>query len=275
MAPAFLRWPEDQKQSRARALDYRGIAWEWLRRNPNYRELGPSECVETLTGLQIFKACSSEIRDRFGCLNNPSADHMLGHSSIVWSAAIDPTVLHVVASSKALCDTWSFDLERWAARATLVHAPQCEHLLISGEGQSIRLDVRSGSLLDGKVRLFFQFSQALQDGPSIDTLRRFLHLNRTGHFPSVPHRQSLRFERQLTALRVHDALQDGASIRDVGILLFGSARVRAEWPGRGEALKSQTRRLIGLARTMVSGGYKSLLYQGAGGVMSAQSLISS
>jgi hypothetical protein len=58
-------------------------------------------------------------------------------------------------------------------------------------------------------------------------------------------------------LRVHDALVAGASIRDVGVMLFGLERVRDEWAG--EALKSQCRRLIATARDMAAGGYRELL----------------
>jgi len=58
-------------------------------------------------------------------------------------------------------------------------------------------------------------------------------------------------------LRVHDALVTGASIRDVGVMLFSLERVREEWAG--EALKSQCRRLIAMARDMAAGGYRELL----------------
>lgn len=65
------------------------------------------------------------------------------------------------------------------------------------------------------------------------------------------------WRRHIAALRVHDALALGASIRDIGLLLFGLERIRQEWAG--EALKSQCRRLIAQARAMAAGGYRSLL----------------
>jgi len=60
-------------------------------------------------------------------------------------------------------------------------------------------------------------------------------------------------------LRVHDALTAGASIRDIGIMLYGLARIEAEWRDPGESLKSQCRRFIASARAMASGEYKDLL----------------
>src|SRR3546814_4790994 len=77
-----------------------------------------------------------------------------------------------------------------------------------------------------------------------------------GRIPALSTRACQRLRRQVLALRVHDALAAGASIRDVGIMLFGFERVRDEWAD--EALKSHCRRLIALAREMVAGGYRTL-----------------
>lgn len=84
-------------------------------------------------------------------------------------------------------------------------------------------------------------------------LRRFLHFCRVGVLPAYSPPASQRLRRQAVILRVADALAQGASIRDVGIMLYGAERVSEEWAD--EALKSQCRRLIAMAR----GGYKSLL----------------
>src|SRR3546814_17468111 len=83
---------------------------------------------------------------------------------------------------------------------------------------------------------------------------------RTGRIPALSTRACQRLRRQVLALRVHDALAAGASIRDVGIMLFGFERVRDEWAD--EALKWHCRRLIALAREMVAGGYRTLLGSG-------------
>lgn len=124
---------------------------------------------------------------------------------------------------------------------------------------SVRLDVISGSLSDGPVVLFHQLSRIEQLEPKLAALRRFHHLCRTGQFPAVTGSPTQQFRRQILALRTHDAIAQGASIRDIGIMLHGGDRVGAEWPGSGDALKSQARRLIALAREMAGGGYRRLL----------------
>ncbi len=60
-------------------------------------------------------------------------------------------------------------------------------------------------------------------------------------------------------LRVHDAVVDGASHREIASVLFGETRVAADWNGRSDSLRSCVRRLVRGARSMASGEYRSLL----------------
>jgi hypothetical protein len=64
-----------------------------------------------------------------------------------------------------------------------------------------------------------------------------------------------RLHRVVLALRVIDALSEGATLRNIG-----DAFVRAgDWPGRGESTKSAARRLAGFARGLWSGGPAAIL----------------
>ncbi|WP_210434135.1 DNA -binding domain-containing protein [Sphingopyxis granuli] len=64
-----------------------------------------------------------------------------------------------------------------------------------------------------------------------------------------------RLYRVVLALRVIDALGEGATLRTVG-----EAFVRADdWPGRGESTKSAARRLVGFAHRLWSGGPATIL----------------
>jgi hypothetical protein len=130
-------------------------------------------------------------------------------------------------------------------------------VLVRDGKECLRLDVASGTILAGPVSVYVDLTSVREIEFAIGALRLLHHLSRTGGFPRArgSPRQGLR--RQIMALRVYDALGLGASIRDVGVMLFGADRVREEWAG--EALKSQCRRLIALARHMTAGGYLSLL----------------
>jgi len=60
-------------------------------------------------------------------------------------------------------------------------------------------------------------------------------------------------------LRVHDALQEGASQREIGATLFGDERVAHDWIGESDSLRSRVRRLVREANAMARGGYRQLM----------------
>ena len=65
-----------------------------------------------------------------------------------------------------------------------------------------------------------------------------------------------RLPRLIEALRVLDALRDGASLRAIGAALFGAEQ---KWPGAGDHLKSYVRRRVVLARRMAQAGPVGIL----------------
>src|SRR3546814_2761853 len=95
------------------------------------------------------------------------------------------------------------------------------HLLVRGRS-AVRLDVIGGTLLDGPASLRLDVSGIGHVDRATAALRDFLHLCRGGALPLKGTRLP---PRAIDALRVHDALAKGASIRDIGVLLFGPAQI--------------------------------------------------
>ena len=73
-------------------------------------------------------------------------------------------------------------------------------------------------------------------------------------FPPDP-----RMERFVDALRVHDALSDGASAAQIVEAFYGSERAVQDADCGSNSLKSRIRRLVREARAMAAGKYRSLL----------------
>lgn len=233
-----------------------GLAWEWLRRDPAYRAIAGTS-ARARGNVTIVEPAPADCTVRWGCLAMPDASLEWADAPVLWSAEVDAAVLQVVALPVMDQQTEPFDLIGSAVRATVVRGENREHVLLGSGSGAIRLDVAGGSLLDGPVSLMHNLAGVVDLEPAaLSALRRFLEFRRMGHLVVVPP-ASQRLQRQVLALRVHDALVAGASIRDVGVMLFGLERVRDEWAG--EALKSQCRRLIALARDMATGGYRKLL----------------
>ncbi len=252
-------WPSDAPYRYLDGASPAEIAWEWLRRDPDYRSLTPAFIDQMDGDLRIALAASAAVRERWGCLNAPSPGATWAERPVLWSSSIDPAVLAVMAVPGNDGHESAFDLQRWRAMATLVMSPHAEHLLLRDAGSSVRLDVISGTLRNGPVMLFLDLARFGLMEPRMAALRRFQYLCRTGQFPPVNGPPTQQSRRIILALRAHDAIMQGASIRDIGIMVHGDERVRVEWPGSGDALKSQARRLIGLAREMAAGGYRRLL----------------
>lgn len=232
-----------------------GLAWEWLRRDSAYQAVAGTSAV-ALGAVTLLEPAPTDCIARWGCLAMPDASLGWAEAPVLWSAAVDASVLQVVALPVMDRQREPFDLIGSAVRATVVRGENREHVLLGSGAGAIRLDVAGGSLLEGPVSLMHDLSGIVDLEPTLAVLRRFLDFQRTGHLTAVPP-ASQRLRRQVLALRVHDALVAGASIRDVGVMLFGLDRIREEWPG--EALKSQCRRLIAMARDMAAGGYRELL----------------
>lgn len=73
-------------------------------------------------------------------------------------------------------------------------------------------------------------------------------------FPPDP-----RMERFVDALRVHDALTDGASAAQIVEAFYGAERAMQDVDCGSNSLKSRIRRLVREARAMAAGKYRSLL----------------
>lgn len=138
-----------------------------------------------------------------------------------------------------------------------------EHAVLSDGWRHIRLDVEAGHLADAHaVVLQYRLQGVMSAERRVLSLRRLLDLCRHGRFARTLFPKDRRMGRLLTVLRVHDALLDGASQREIGIALFGEQRIRRDWTDPSDSLRSRVRRLVREARTMAGGAYRLLLRRG-------------
>ncbi len=186
------------------------------------------------------------------------------HARILWDASLDPETLRSVARPASFDDPEIIPLGALAPWLTIVtDRAGHDHAVLSDGFRRIRLDIASGRLTPGPVRLRYLLEGVYAVGPKLLPLRRLIHLcvNRrfaVSLFPADP-----RVQRWLLALRVRDAAQAGASQRDIGELLFGRRRIETEWSGPSDSLRSRVRRLAAEAHRLAKGGYRSLMLRRA------------
>ena len=166
----------------------------------------------------------------------------------------------VVRASPASADDGDFELSRFPAGGiTIVSQPGFERILVSSGLDRLSFEVREGSLLDGPVHLDLIVPRLRHPSVAITSLQHLLASVRKGAVGHRPFLAGDRRHRWRSAVMAWDALANGASQRDIGILLFGAGRVEAEWNQLSDSLRSQVRRLLAHANQMISGGWRDML----------------
>lgn len=180
---------------------------------------------------------------------------------IIWDASLDPGTLRVVAMPTPASDPDGILLADLSPWLTIAADPEGhEHCVLSDGWHHIRLDVADGSLIgSAAVRLHYTIAGTLSAERQVLPLRRLLHLCRYRAFSRSLFPDDRRVARWVRALRVHDALVDGASQREIAATLFGAARANDAWQGESDSLRLRVRRLAGLARRLATGGWRSLM----------------
>jgi hypothetical protein len=147
---------------------------------------------------------------------------------LLWHACLHPSVLEVEANPTSSSDPEAFDMAGFKAFAVVAKGSSgMEHIALSDGYRRIRIDVVSGTLLEGPVLLKHQLAGLAGLNPKILALRRLIALTRTRSlgaslFPIAP--QTARI---VAALQVFDGLLAGASHRDIAVSLYGEDRAVA------------------------------------------------
>ncbi len=178
---------------------------------------------------------------------------------ILWHADLDPGTLRVRAVPSLAGSPDAIDPAELAPWLTLVSDAAGEHAVLSNGWQHIRLDIEHGSLSHGAVVLEYLLRGLASAEPQILPLRRLIDLARRRRFHAELYPPDRRIGRWLMALQVHDAMQAGASQREMARALFDAGAAPEDFDRRADSLRSRVRRLAREAVALARGGYRTLL----------------
>ncbi len=219
-------------------LDALALAWEYLRRNPDYR----LDCLRSLGRPQ--SARSTAHRWGLRLLEDPALDGREAHPA--WLPGHDAVVqLHPDADPGG--DAPRFSLWHVPGHKQLVHDGARLTLVARRPGQCLRFVLASG-LEDGMAVIC-----AHRRGDAVraraDTPGPVLAATRP--------RPSSAALLELHTLQALDATLAGASLRQVAAGLFGADVVATRWHADGD-LRARVRRLVRRGDALMRSGYRRL-----------------
>jgi hypothetical protein len=220
------------------------LAWEYMRRNPDYR-LQWQQRNTTQTSAAYWGCAALEDPDRDARDVTP-----------VWLASPD-IVSMIPARSQPQGQAFSV----WNTRNSrqLTHTGTHLQLQMGNAPHPLYIDL-DPHLEDGEpfaylVNADHLIRERLRAVATVDD-----HFNGDSNAYMLP--PSQRLERSgvthARTLQALDGVHVGASHRDVAIALFGEHQVHSRWTADGE-LRAQVRYLIRRGKAWINGGYRSLL----------------
>lgn len=220
-------WRSDTPYRALAACDAPLIAWEWLRRDPAYRAAvvrGDTDAGRF--GLHRFEdpVCSSAL------------------ARVWWRRDVDPFVLTAAAAPCAGGEAFSPDLLPVAA--AIERLAGAERLLVTDGAHSLRVDIVAGTLLEGPAHLTWQLPGLVAAAAPMQALARFIALCRTGVLRRGTYPTPAAARRWALLLRVSDALDAGASQREIAAALFGEEAIGRRWRVNAAARRTQIQRLV-------------------------------
>lgn len=179
--------------------------------------------------------------------------------AVIWRWQVDPSVAVFSASPSFSDDPDALDLRRSNLAVLVVRTDGGgQHVVVSDGPRRLRFAIVEGDVLASPVRCRYLLPPHSMGVGSLDGLRAFVALRDTGRLPSIAGRSPPKAGRWVQIIRAHDARGQGASQRDIAMLLFGEARVHEDWAGRSDYMRMRVQRLLRAAEDLVAGGYRAL-----------------
>lgn len=253
----FPDWKDGSAYQLLLQAERSAFAWEWLRRQADYRA-AVLELIGSRAGSESAVPANEPSAHRWGLHRFEDPDLPVPLAKPMWCTSVFRYVLGA-AAEPSTGDEDAFILDRFAHLATTVRTRDGESLLLSDGLHSVRLDLRGASLEQGPVRLRYDLEGFVALDAPLLVVRRLRALVAARRFSRSLHPLERKAGRFILVLRTFDALQAGASQREIAAELLSAGAARERWRVEAPSLRSQVQRLVREARTMACGRYAQLL----------------
>ncbi|XIA62015.1 DNA -binding domain-containing protein [Bradyrhizobium sp. TZ2] len=264
--PAHKR-PAERDCKATETYDPSDWAWEFLRRNPDYRTDWRSAVPRRLPhvtlsdGTQMLRLRRRYPRaEQWGLYAFADPLKAAQEAPVFWLASANSRLIRArCAQVDESCDHASAPLAAFkVSRFAAIGVDGIPVVTLKGQGTHVALELHGLAVLTQPSRLVFELD-GLDDlngqMERLKTLQRFTK-PQLGSDHRPPFGCDERLHHALIAL---DESMAGKSYRQIAIAIYGEKRVAEEWGGTSQFLKDRARRLVAKGHELMTGGYRDLL----------------
>ena len=235
-------------------VEQAGFAWEWLRRQPRFRDAALESVARRTAGA--FEDEDRALAWGLHAFEDPRQAFPIARP--VWSSAKHDWVLAAHARIPKSGED-NFDLSDFPDFAKVVAIGGFERLLLSDGYRSIRLDLSGASLERIPVSLSYELSGLRSLDRPLLMLERLRSLAISRRFVNSLYPPVRRARRLVQIMRACDGLEAGATQADLAEAILTPSIERPGWRIYSPSLRSKAQRLAHAARRMTAGEYWELL----------------
>lgn len=260
-------WTQDQPYVYTEWFNGPQWAWEYLRRNAEFRADWKHDQLEYgLSGYDppttmVVSLAGAPKLSRWGCLYTTAPDQDAVLASVFWNPQWCSRVLRLTAQPLSVpIDATPFALSDIPCPSVLLELPSGpQHLLFRDESRRLQLVV-DGADVTKPVHLSTDGAPDKEVAVAqLRSLHCFNDLRLSGrlydsHFRRTPMPQRLRL-----LLRVLDGEIGGASQEEIAQKIFADEYAAGRWHAPGQPLRDRVRRALYRGHALMRGGYRELL----------------
>ncbi len=235
-----------------------GWAWEFLRRNPEYRRAFERHIAPPATDAAAVHGSALP----WGLLRFEDPDRTALDASTFWRMKVCRQILPLAAGAmRPGTAAETLNVAKLQCRTTVypLGVEDRQDVLFTQEGRFLQLAIFGAIPLSEALLL----TPALPSLPYCESrllaVRRLTDLVKHGSMRPSLYPGERRAPRLMLVAQALDGWLARASYRDIGIALFGAARIERDWNHSGNHVRDQVRRAIGHGRALMDGGYQRFL----------------
>jgi hypothetical protein len=259
-------WTNDNEYLWTDALSRREWAWEFLRRNPEFRS--DWQMAQMEYGIFGYDAGTTTMvcleREpslfKWGCLYTASPDYDARMGVVFWSPDLCTSVLRVRAFPVIEnVPATPFSLDDLTCPSVLLELPEGpQHLLFTEGGRTLQLVIDGADAMRPMRLMVDGAPDRKLAAPQLRALQCFQGLRLSGHLhPSYIQREPLSLYRRLV-LRALDGDLAGASQQDIARHVL-SDYSDDKWRTPERPLRERIRRALRRGHALMHRGYRDLL----------------